>query len=192
MEDMELDLNNFNEMGTSIDKIKHIGMENKELFKDLNTSTRSTNTCGLKKNFNINNFVKDLENNLDNFDNIGNTHDAQEPQPSNIDFKKEPTTHFIETLINTTNTTNTTNTQNTPEINTTQNDTVEYSIYNFLINIKEPLIIVLIFILLNNNELVKIVNKLPFIKSSNSDYPSLILRGVLLAIFIYYLRKMNL
>ena len=49
MDDLEKELLNYNEMGTSIEKIKK---------PDINF-----------KKFNINNFVKELENNLDNFDN---------------------------------------------------------------------------------------------------------------------------
>jgi hypothetical protein len=64
-------------------------------------------------------------------------------------------------------------------------------IYKLLIKIKEPLIIVLLFVLLNNVDFIALTYQLPFMNLTNNQYPSLIIRGIILAIIIYYLRKMD-
>ena len=76
MDDLEKELLNYNEMGTSINKIKK---------SDTN----------LKK-FNINNIIKELENNLDNFD---NTNENINPVPANQDFNKIRES-FTEKIVN--------------------------------------------------------------------------------------------
>jgi hypothetical protein len=191
MDDLERELLNYNDMGTSIEKIKNTGVENRELFRDLNTFSNgkspneSCQTCNVgNKNFNVNNFVQELENNLDNFDN------AEEnigPAASNQDFNKVKE-DFTEKLVNF---------EEEKEESDTSDEEPEGSyenwnnkIYNFLVNIKEPLIVILLFILLNNRDLIALTYKLPLINNIESPYPSLIIRGILLASIIYYLKKL--
>ena len=170
MEDIENTLNNYDQMGTTIDKIKNPGTPNKELFRDI-FKDKEVTTCSnsINKKFNVTNFVEDLEKNLDNFDNIGG------PLPANTDFNQKKET-FVDTLVK----------EEKPQ-------PVEsgFDIYTFLINIKEPLIIVLLFVLLNNTDLNALVYKIPYINDFKSQYPSLILRGIILAIIIFYLRKLE-
>jgi hypothetical protein len=205
MDDLERELLNYNDMGTSIEKIKNPGMnslafqsdskgsgiENRELFRDLNTFSSDKNpnescqSCNVgNKNFNVNNFVQELENNLDNFDN------AEEnigPSAANQDFNnvKED---FTEKLINF---------EDEKEDSDTSEEEPEEAyenwnnkIYNLLVNIKEPLIVVLLFILLNNREFITLTYRLPFINNFESPYPSLVIRGIILAAVIFYLRKL--
>ena len=103
--DLEKELNNFDEMSSSIDKIKqdrhqeNRKYDNREMFKDVQTDTKCKDCKDSKgKNFNINSFVSDLEKNLDNFDNI----DAQDgPTPSNLndDFKNHKKEKMIEKFL---------------------------------------------------------------------------------------------
>ena len=98
--DLEKELNNFDEMSSSIDKIKQDKKyDNREMFKDVQTDTKCKDCKDSKgKNFDINNFVSDLENKLDNFDNI----DFQSgPTPSNLneDFKNHKKGKLIEKNI---------------------------------------------------------------------------------------------
>ena len=114
MDDLEKELLNYNEMGTSIEKIKK---------PDINF-----------KKFNINNFVKELENNLDNFD---NTNININPVASNQDFNKIKES-FTEKIINFEED----NDNNNEELKKLENyQTWNNKIYTFLVNIKEPRII---------------------------------------------------
>lgn len=195
MDDLERQLMNFDNMGTSIEKIRNPGAENKELFRDLNTFQKEGgSTCGntmAGKNFDMNNFVQDLENNLDNFDNV----DEQfGPKPSNIDgdFGKKKET-FVENLVSIEegDSESDSEEEKKKESSLFDYDTWNEVMYDFLIKIKEPLIIVLLFILLNNRDFITLTYQLPFMNLSDSPYPSLIIRGMLLAVIIYYLRKMD-
>jgi len=176
MEDIENTLNNYDEMGTTIDKIKNPGREsqpNKELFRDI-FKDKEVTTCSNSgnKKFNVTNFVQDLEKNLDNFDDIGG------PLPANTDFHQKKET-FVDTIVK----------EEKPK--TVKPVESSFDIYTFLINIKEPLIIVLLFVLLNNIDLIALVYKIPYINGFQSHYPSLILRGIILATIIFYLRKLE-
>jgi hypothetical protein len=163
MDDLEKELLNYNEMGTSIKKIKK---------SDTN----------LKK-FNINNFIKELENNLDNFD---NTNENINPVASNQDFNKIRES-FTEKVVNFEDDKDTSKEELTENRNY---QTWNNKVYTFLVNIKEPLIVVLLFILLNNKDLILLTYKISFINNTENQYPSLIIRGVILASIIYYLRNL--
>jgi hypothetical protein len=163
MDDLEKELLNYNEMGTSIKKIKK---------SDTN----------LKK-LNIDNFIKDLENNLDNFD---NTNENINPVASNQDFNKIRE-NFTEKVVNFEEDTNTSKEELKKLINY---QSWNNKIYTFLVNIKEPIIVILLFILLNNKDLILLTNKISFINNIENQYPSLIIRGVILASIIYYLRNL--
>jgi len=182
MDDLEKELLSYNDMGTSIDKIK-----NKELFRDLNTYNNDKNqkyNTNNKKKVNINNFVQELENNLDNFD---NTDEPISPIAANQDFNKIRE-KITEKLINFEDEKDSSN--NFKEEPPKKYQTFNNKIYNLLINIKEPIIIILLFILLNNRDLIVLIYRLPFINNIESPYPSLIIRGIILALIIYYLRKL--
>jgi hypothetical protein len=160
MDDLEKELLNYNEMGTSINKIKK---------SDTNL-----------KNFNINNFIKELENNLDNFD---NTNENINPVASNQDFNKIRES-FTEKIVNFEED------NNISEQELENYQTWNNKVYTFLVNIKEPLIIILLFILLNNKDLILLTRNISFINNIENEYPSLIIRGIILALIIYYLRNL--
>lgn len=189
MDDLEKELLSYDNMETSIEKIKNPGIENKELFRDLNTFKTETGTCGKScsaavnnKNFDMSNFVQDLEENLDNFDNLQTT---SGPAPSNIDFNKQKE-NFLENLVNIEP-----DYENEEEQEESSTDSLNRNIHELLVKIKEPLMVILLFILLNNPDLIALIYQLPIIKDFNSQYPSLIIRGILLAVIIYYLRKLD-
>ena len=207
MDDLEKELLNYNDMGTSIKKIKNREIENKELSRDLNTCNIKSQKCNVSnKKFNINNFVQELENNLDNFDNIEeSTEEDISPIASNQYFNKVRE-EMTEKLINFEDEKDNSNNfdkkikdfkklKELKELIELKESKEKYQnfnnkICNFLINIKEPIIIILLFILLNNRDLIILIYRLPFIKNIESQYPSLIIRGIILALIIYYLRKL--
>jgi hypothetical protein len=61
--------------------------------------------------------------------------------------------------------------------------------YKFLIEIKEPVIIIILFILVNNPDFIGVVAKIPYMNRISNQYPSLILRGLILASIVYLLRR---
>ena len=210
MDDLEKELLNYNDMGTSIEKIKNREIENKELSRDLNTYTNKSQKCNVSnKKFNINNFVQELENNLDNFDNTEeSTEEDISPIASNQYFNKVRE-EMTEKLINFEDEKDNSNNfdkklkdskklkelKELKELTELKESKEKYQNFNnklcnFLINIKEPMIIILLFILLNNRDLIILIYRLPFIKNIESQYPSLIIRGIILASIIYYLRKL--
>lgn len=196
-DDLEKELLNYNEMSSSIEKIKNSSTENKELFKDLDTFSsikKSNKTLNNNKNFDVNNFVQELENNLDNFDIVDKN------IAPNRNFNKI-NKNFTDKIINFEDDKNYEDSEDS-EKSEDNTDNINYNkelkecyeiwnnkIYDLLINIKEPLIVVLLFILLNNIDIILLINTLPFINNLESPYPSLIIRGIILASIIYYLRK---
>jgi len=190
-DELEKELQNYKEMSTSINNIKtNASHYEREPFKDIN----KVESCSLarseprlnevdrtlnKQNFSVDNFVKDLEINLDNFDNIQND---QGPLPSNLSFTNEkPKKKTIEHLENIV-------VEKKVEI---PSRNWKELIYNFLIEIKEPVIIIIIFILVNNPDFIRVVAKIPYLNRIISTYPSLIIRGSIVALIIYLLRKNN-
>jgi hypothetical protein len=176
LDDLEKEIQNYKVMSTSINQINQIKAEPnyiREPFNDGNKKSCKTKDC---KDFSVDNFVKDLESNLDNFDNIN---DSEGPMPANTNFKKEtPKPKKVEKFV---------------EINDKPLPPVEITwkerIYKILVEIKEPVIIILLFILLNNSDLIRTISKIPFYNRIPTIYPSLILRGLVMAILIYLLRK---
>jgi hypothetical protein len=163
MDDLEKELLNYDDMGTTIEKIKKPNIN-------------------LNK-FNINNFVKELENNLDNFD---NTNEYTETPAFNQDFKQNVKERFTEDIVNFEEDDN--NEESEKELENYQN--WNNIVLTFLLNIKEPIIITLVFILLNNNDLILSINKILCINKIENQYISLIIRGIVLAIIIHYLKKL--
>ena len=153
-DDLEKELLNYNEMSSSIEKIKNSSTENKELFKDLDTFSsikKSNKTLNNNKNFDVNNFVQELENNLDNFDIVDKN------IAPNRNFNKI-NKNFTEKIINFEDDKNYEDSEDS-EKSEDNTDNINYNkelkegyeiwnnkIYDLLINIKEPLIVVLIFI----------------------------------------------
>jgi hypothetical protein len=180
LDNLEKEIQNYKVMSTSINQINQINQiktepnYTREPFNDSNIrSTCKSKDC---KDFSVDNFVKDLESNLDNFDNI---HDSEGPMPANTNFKKElPKPKKIEKFV---------------EINDKPLAPVEITwrerIYTILVEIKEPVIIIFLFILLNNSDLIRTIAKIPYYNRIPTMYPSLILRGLIMAIIIYLLRK---
>ena len=198
MDDLEKEMLNYKDMSTSINKIRNnetdfinreLKYSEREPFSDShNKSTECDSTeCKIKKqNFNVNSFVKELEINLDNFDNIK---ENEGPLPSNINFKKESEPKKIKKIENLENTTEEDNEENFEENFEETESSWKQMIYNFLVEVKEPIIIILVFILLNHSDLVRTVAKIPYFNRIPTNYPSLILRGGVLALIVYLLRK---
>ena len=131
----------------------------REMFKDVKTE----GSCK-DKNFNVTSFVSDLERKLDNFDNI----------------KFQPTINVIKSE----------KMEDSIKIKSKKKKhTLEKKILNILIEAREPFIIILLFILLNNKDLIELINNIPYINYFNNDYPSLIIRGGILGLIIYNLKK---
>ena len=187
-DELEQELQNYKEMSTSINRIKNIepiinNQFEREPFSDVNLNKKDnfyTEEFSLSKNsFSVNNFVKDLENNLDNFDNIQN---EEGPMPANLNpSDKKIKKKKIEK-------------SETEEIKVVSSEE-ELSInwkelmYKFLIEIKEPVIIIILFILVNNPDFIGVVAKIPYMNRISNQYPSLILRGLILASIVYLLRR---
>ena len=181
-DDLEKEIQNYKEMSTSINRIKMKDTETpnefeREPFSDVNLGKKEdcyTKECKLNKtNFNIDNFVKDLETNLDNFDNI---------QPSNVSFVNEKLKKKkVENLENVV----------VEKVEPVETHSINWKelIYTFLVEIKEPVIIIIIFILVNNPDFIRVVAKIPYINRVSTMYPSLIIRGLILALIVYLLRK---
>ena len=165
MDDLEKELLNYDDMGTTIEKIKKPNIN-------------------LNK-FNINNFVKELENNLDNFD---NTNEYTETPAFNQDFKQNLKERFTEDVVNFVEDDDDNNDESEKKLENYQN--WNNTVLTFLLNIKEPIIIILVFILLNNNDLILLINKIFLINNIKNEYISLIIRGIVLAIIIHYLKNL--
>jgi len=54
-----------------------------------------------------------------------------------------------------------------------------------------PIITILLFIILNNEELIILINQIPYINILPHPITSLILRGLILALVLYGLKKYN-
>ena len=189
----DINLEDYNEMGTSIEKIKNpiskgkfnplLNNGDRELFADLETHKKNNVSmqCGNTKNFNMNHFIKDIEDNLDHFDNA----DSEGPSASNNDFRHQKET-FIESLVDL---------EDKDDDDSSEEEEPDNSwnikIYNFLFGIREPIIIILLFVILNNEELINLIDKIPYVNQLEPPFPSLIIRGILLALIIYMLRKME-
>ena len=149
------------EMSSSIDKLKKSNDSSASLNKMKHSNEK----------IDINSFILDLENKLDNIDKVHDYQPLEIYKDNTLEKNNEKENNKI------------TDTDNT--------NTFNKEIYNFLITIKEPLIIILLFILLNNNDLIILFDKIPYINILPDHLLSLILRGLILSIIIFYLRKIN-
>ena len=173
MNNLEKELDTF--QGTSITSINKDSAYDRELFKDVNSG--ECKDCNNKKD--ITSFVKEIEKNLDNFDNL----DLDNvPMPSNVnnEFKSQRKGKIIEKQVE--------ELKKEPKKKILKKD-LNDKIDEVLKELKEPIIIVFLFILLNNNELEIHINNIPYFNTIPGPYPSLILRGITMALIVYYLRK---
>jgi len=189
MDDLERELLNNTDMSTSINKIRNNETDfiNRELkyterepFSDSKIKECDAPSC--KKKFSVNSFVQDLETNLDNFDNIKH---FDGPLPSNINFKKELEPKKIKKIENLENTDFDSEEEKEEK---QEKKSWKEIIYNLLIKIKEPIILILLFIILNHPDLIRAITKIPYFNKIPTNYPSLILRGAILALIINLLR----
>lgn len=185
MDDLEKELLDYDEMSTSVNKITNPQQRSNDSnrsalrkdVRDMMSTGCATGNCNAQSSRkNITDFVEDLEKNLDNFDNIKT---SGGPLAANINFEKDLIDDDEDIAEN----------EVPPEEDTY--DIINKKIYEFLINAKEPFIIILLFILLNNRDFIIFIYQLPFINKINSVYPSLIIRGVIMAMIIYSLRKLG-
>lgn len=174
MNNLENELNNFN--GTSINSINKEDKYDRDLFKDVNSAS-TCKECD-DKNINVSSFVKDLENKLDNFDNL-DLDSGPMPSNVNVDFKENMKNKAAKEVVE------------VEEYVEKKPKKIDWNkkIYERLIKLKEPIVIIFLFILLNNEEFILMCNNIPYINMFNSPYPSLILRGTIMALLIYNLKK---
>lgn len=182
MEEFERDLlNGISESGTSIHDIRnksYESFENSRLDENFMGPARPDSrmlvgefdmgkkndpmTCSSgRSNFDVKNFVKDLETNLENFESepavVAPISESKKKKKKNKKEKK----------------------------NSSMSDKCSV----FIQEIKEPFIIVLLFILLNQRSIRDYITEIPVFAKMNSPYPSLIIRGIILATLIYLLKK---
>ena len=171
----EFDLENMG--GTSISDLKkrEVNSEPVELYVsesdklpkfsyDIDNKIKPKKTK--KKSINMNNFVRDLETNLEN-------------------LSKKPTQYDI---VNTNN--------NISSINLKGNINNEKSggsrtFYEQCIEFKYLDIIfsILLFLLLNNKLSIEIIYKIPYINSIDSPYPNLLIRSIIFGLLIFLIKK---
>ena len=172
MNDLERELDSFK--GTSISSIGKEDKYDRDLFKDDTTNCKD---CGNKD---ISSFVKEIEKNLDNFDNL-DLDGPPMPANVNIDFKNQRKDKIIENQVK--------ELKKEPQKNKNSNKSKKLDMRTILIELKEPIVIIFLFILLNNEELNIYINNIPYFNRIPGIYPSLILKGTIMALIIYYLRK---
>lgn len=176
MNNLEKELDTF--QATNINSISKDDKFDRDLFKDAD-QPKPCKDCD--KNINVQSFVKDLEKNLDSFDNLDLNNG---PMPANVnnEFKNQMKGKIIEKQVEEL-------AVEPPKKIKLKKKDMNDTIFEILVEIKEPIIIIFLFILLNNEELNIIINSIPYFNTIPGPYPSLILRGGTMALIIYYLRK---
>ena len=155
-----------------------------------------------KKQQNMNRFVKDLENNLDNFNKIS----LNEPLPVNftkqmipkphVQFQKkvnfEPMANIMQPPKNVLESTQ----KSIPIIENKQiEEKSSFSWFNNLLKFefREIIISMLLFMVLNNKIIIELIyNKLPIMQTWDSPYPNLLLRTIIFGLFLIIIKKFNL
>lgn len=145
-----------------------------------------------RKQQNMNRFVRDLENNLDNFGKVN----LNEPLPVNFTKPMIPKQALItqkprimEPM------TNNEPEKTKPKKETPKNETVFDIINNFFnkIEFREIIICMLLFMVLNNKIIIELIyDKLPYMKTFDSPYPNLIVRTFIFGITLILIKKFNL
>jgi hypothetical protein len=164
-----------------------------------------------KKQQNMNRFVKELENNLDNFEKIN----LNEPLPVNFTKQMIPITNtntntnkniIMRPIINidnkkeiTKDTTKVSVKEETKEAKKANEEIKEQTIINVIndflnkINFREIFICMLLFMILNNKIIIEFIYMyVPYIKIIESPYPNLILRTIFFGFFLLIIKKFNL
>lgn len=179
MEEFDLDLNNM--VGTKVSSLK----DNADVDTDIDydnildnlqiseTNNCSSGMCGKP----MNNFVKKVEKNLDNYSN---------PLPANY-TKNMESQNKLQTILPS----EIANVVEPPKEkpNDTKNtfSDITCKITKLLNN--EIFIYVLLFLLLNNNFVVNIINKIPQIVKLEKLHLNLLIRTVIFGVVIYFLKS---
>ncbi len=142
-----------------------------------------------RKQQNMNKFVRDLETNLDNFSQV-NLHAplpvnfTKQMIPKQIISKTQPKAKIIETMEN----------NNIKKPEPVKEQTFVQKILNFIkkIEIKESIILMLVFMVLNNKVIIEFIyNKIPYIQTIQSPYPNLLIRTFVFGIFLIIIKNFN-
>jgi len=181
--------------GTSISQLKEpIKMTETDIDYDkiMNNLNLSENKIGSemkpKKASNMNHFVKNLENDLDNF----GSRNVQygEPMPANLtkemmqSMQNEQKDKVIPQIPQTIQVTN-------------KGETIPEKIQLFANKIihskhRDVMISILIFMILNNKFVIEFIyEKIPKMKSIDSPYPNLIIRSLIFGGLLYLLKRFN-
>lgn len=159
-----------------------------ERFSNINNEIRP------KKQQNMNRFIKDLENNLDNFNKIN----LNEPLPVNFTKQMMPKTQFqyqravnIEPMINVTEQKKIVTESKPLQIEEKSGIDIIKKLFNF--EFREVIVSMLLFMVLNNKIIIELIyNKLPIINTWNSPYPNLLFRTIIFGLILILLKKFNL
>lgn len=143
-----------------------------------------------KKQQNMNRFVRDLENNLDNFGKVN----LNEPLP--VNFTKPMIPKQVPSYVKPKQIETMTNSKQEKSTQPIQKEqTIIDIIKNFFnkIEFREIIICMLLFMVLNNKIIIELIyDKIPWIKSIDSPYPNLILRTFVFGIILILIKKFNL
>jgi hypothetical protein len=194
MDEFNFDIDN--EIGTSINQLKkqnisdkiqfdydklqeHFNSEQLKETSSKNNEYDINNINKIKKQKNINTFIKELEYNLDNFDHIN----LNEPLPVNFTKAMIPKKDIVS------------NTKQEIIAPTIQKKTTSEVINNLKstiidFNYREILILMLLFMVLNNKVIIELIyTRVPYMNNYNSPYPNLIVRTLLFGIILFLIKK---
>jgi hypothetical protein len=181
----EFDLNDM--IGTKVSNLKEnadtdIDYDNiLDNLKMSETNKCDNGMCGINNRNSMNNFVKNLEKDLDNY---------QTPQPINYTKNMDPQNRLQDILP-----------REIANVVESSKDYVKKEDNNIISNItsnltkllyNEIFIYTLLFILLNNNIIINLINKIPHIIRFDRFQLNLIIRTGLFGIIIYILKNINL
>lgn len=203
MDDFDIDFND--EIGTSVSKLKNgqqftntnvrtndshdTDIDYDKIIESLHNSDTFANTqdgnMRPKREINMNQFARNMEVNLDNFN-------SREPLPVNfthqmMNSSQNKLIEQIEQL------------EKTPQDSVQMTKTPEENqgfrgILSRITNFEyiDIILYVLIFMLLNNKFIIGLIYRAPFIRTIASPYPNLIIRSLIFGLSIYLIKKFNL
>jgi hypothetical protein len=148
------------------------------------TNTQQSIENRPKKQQNMNRFVRELENNLDNFSQVN----LNEPLP--VNFTKPMIPKQVVSIQKPKITEQMVNTEPTKK-----EQTVIDKVKNFFnkIEFREIVIYMLLFMVLNNKIMIELIyNRIPYMQQLDSPYPNLILRTIFFGIILIFIKKFNL
>ena len=178
MDEFDIDLNG--EIGTNISKIKNnedTDIDYDNIIDNLRISETincNNGMCGIKPN--MNNFVKKLENDLDNFNN--------NPLPINYTKNMESQNKLQNILP-----VEIANVVEPPKQVVKQNNYSGYIDKIKKIVSTDLFIYTLLFILLNNNIIINVISKIPRIDKLNRFHINLIIRTILFIAIVYIIKN---